>query len=68
MSTLDDVITEVNDSTVFSKLDLSQGYLQLELKPSSLYITCFSSHLNLWRYKHLSFGIMSAAEIFQKCP
>ena len=39
---------------------------QLELKPSSRYITCFSSHLGLWRYKRLNFGILSVAEIFQE--
>ena len=64
--TLDNIIADVNGSTVFSKLDLNQGYHQLELKPSSRYITCFSSHLGLCRYKRLNFGISSAAEIFQE--
>ena len=34
---------QVSGSAVFSKLDLYQGYHQLELKPSSRYITGFSS-------------------------
>jgi hypothetical protein len=55
----------LNGATVFSKLDLNQGYNQLELAPESRYITTFSTHLGLMRYKRLNFGISSAAEIFQ---
>jgi hypothetical protein len=51
---------------VFSKLDLNQGYHQLELSPESRYITTFSTHVGLRRYKRLNFGVNSAAEIFQE--
>ena len=50
---------------MFSKLDLNQGYNQLELAPESRYITTFSTHLGLMRYTRLNFGVCSAAEIFQ---
>uniref|UniRef100_A0A669DPM2 Gypsy retrotransposon integrase-like protein 1 n=1 Tax=Oreochromis niloticus TaxID=8128 RepID=A0A669DPM2_ORENI len=63
--TIDDVIHELNGSTVFSKLDLRAGYHQLELHPDSRYITTFTTHLGLRRYKRLSFGVSSAAEVFQ---
>lgn len=63
--TMDDVIHELNGATVFSKLDLRAGYHQLELHPDSRYITTFTTHLGLRRYKRLSFGISSAAEVFQ---
>ena len=49
----------------FSKLDLSQTYNQLELEEESRYITTFSTHLGLFRYKRLNFGTNAAAEIFQ---
>lgn len=52
-------------STVFSKLDLNHGYHQIELSPESRYITTFSTHVGLRRYQRLSFGVCSAAEIFQ---
>ena len=55
----------MNGACVFLKLDLNQGYNQLELDESSRYITTFSSHIGLWRYKRLSFEINSAAEVFQ---
>ena len=47
-----------------SKFDLNQGYNQLELEPSSRYITTVSTHVGLFRYKRLNFGISSAAEVF----
>ena len=64
--TINEMIHELNGATVFSKLDLNQGYNQLELDESSRYITTFSTHLGLFRYKRLNFGISSAAEVFQK--
>lgn len=65
MPTFDDLVDELNGATVFSKLDLSSGYHQFELSPESRYITTFSTHVGLRRYKRLLFGINAAAEIFQ---
>ena len=42
--TLDELIHDLNGATVFSKLDLSSGYHQLELHPLSRYITTFRTH------------------------
>ncbi|KAK3754982.1 hypothetical protein QZH41_004427 [Actinostola sp. cb2023] len=64
--TVEDLIVDLNGSTVFSKIDLNQGYHQLELDADSRNITTFATHLGLFRYKRLSFGINSASEIFQK--
>ena len=64
--TLDELKTMLTGATVFSKLDLNQGYNQLELDESSRYITTFSTHLGLFRYKRLFFGVNSASEIFQE--
>lgn len=63
--TIDDIISAVNGSKVFSKLNLNEGYHQLELDCASRSITTFCSHVGLRRYKRLSFGINSAAEVFQ---
>ena len=66
VSTVEDLIVDLNGATVFSKIDLNQGYHQLELAEDSRSITAFANHVGLFRYKRLSFGINSAAEIFQK--
>ncbi|XP_033127652.1 uncharacterized protein K02A2.6-like [Anneissia japonica] len=39
--TISEIIHELNGATVFSKLDLNQGYNRIELAPESRYITCF---------------------------
>ena len=65
MPNIDELIADMNGPTVFSTLDLSQGYHQLELHPESRYITTFSTHIGLFRYKRLMFGINAASEIFQ---
>ena len=64
--TIDDVITELSGSTVFSHLDMSKGYHQLELNESSRNVTTFSTHIGLYQYKRPNYGARSAAEIFQE--
>ena len=66
--TLDDMILDLNGAKVFSKCDLKNGYHQLELGKESRNITTFTTHVGLRRYKRLSFGISSAAKIFQNTP
>ena len=63
--TIDDMLVDLNGAKIFSKLDLNKGYHQLELSEKSRNITTFTTHVGLRRYKRLSFGINSAAEIFQ---
>lgn len=63
--TIDDILVDLNGACVFSKLDLNAGYHQVELAPESRYITTFTTHVGLRRYKRLIFGISSASEKFQ---
>ena len=60
--TVDEVLEELNGSTVFSKLDMNMGFHQIELEESSRDITTFSAGDSLFRYKRLRFGINSARE------
>ena len=62
---MDEIIVKLNGAKLFSKLDLNQGYHQIEIKEESRPITTFSTHKGLRRYKRLNFGISSAAEVFQ---
>ena len=64
--TFEEVTSDLGKSRVFSKLDLSHGYHQLELDEESRSITTFSTHLGLKRYKRLNFGVTCASEIFQE--
>ena len=62
--TIDVVLSDLNGCTVFSKIDLNQGYHQIPLHSDSRLLTTFSTHVLLFRYKRLNFGLSSAAEIF----
>ncbi|XP_061195212.1 uncharacterized protein K02A2.6-like [Saccostrea echinata] len=64
--TIDEILHEMNGSTVFSKLDVTWAYHQIELKPESREITTFVTHKGLFRYKRLMFGISCAPEMYQK--
>jgi hypothetical protein len=64
--TIEEVAIRLNGAKVISKLDLNSAYNQLELDPNCRDITVFATHLGLFRYKRLNFGISSAAEEFQK--
>ena len=56
----------MHGAKVFSKLDLKEGYHQLELEEHSRAITTFSTHKGLFRYKRLIFGMNTAFEVFQR--
>lgn len=66
MPTLDDLLARLNGSQWFSRLDIKDAYHQIELHESSRYITTFITHLGMFRYTRLMFGICSASEYFQK--
>ena len=62
--TIDDILTDLNQSQVFSKLDIKWAYHQIELDPSSREITTFQTHKGNFRYKRLMFGISCAPEMY----
>ena len=64
--TIEELKYSLNGATVFSKLDMRQGYMQFQLHPDSRHMTVFFTHQGLRRMKRLSFGINSAAELFHE--
>ena len=53
--TVDEVLQELNEGTLFPKLDMNMGFHQIELKEG----------YSLFRYKRMSFGINNAPEQYQ---
>ena len=64
--TIDELVVRLNGAAKFSKIDLKSGYNQLSIEPESRYITAFVTHMGVYQYKRLNFGINAAAEVFQK--
>ena len=65
ITTVDELLHNMNGSKVFSKLDLKWGYHQLEPCPESRQITTFVTHKGLYSYKRILFGVSSASEQYQ---
>lgn len=66
LPTTEELTAQFYGSTVFSKLDLRQGYLQVPLHPDSRNLTAFITHKGVFRFKRMAFGLCSAPSCFQK--
>ena len=64
--TVEELLHDLNGSTVFSKIDLKWGFHQILLSEESRHITTFATHRGLYRYKRLMFGVTSAPEKYQQ--
>ena len=54
--TINDIALDLNEANVFSKLDVTQAFHQVELSPQSQGITTFTTHIGLFQYKRLNYG------------
>ncbi|KAG8172437.1 hypothetical protein JTE90_019371, partial [Oedothorax gibbosus] len=61
-----EVLSTVAGGKVFSKLDLSQAYLQLPVDDATSRLLTLNTHKGLFRVKRLPFGVSIAVAIFQK--
>ena len=66
LPTPEDLFAQLSGSTVFSKLDLSHAYQQIELDEESRKLLVINTHKGLRQYTRLPFGVASAAAIFQR--
>ena len=64
--TVEELLHDLNGSTVFSKIDLKWGFHRILLSEDSRHITTFVTHRGLYRYKRLMFGVASAPEKYQQ--
>ena len=64
--TVEEVLQDLNGSTVFSRVDLKWGFHQILLAGESRHVTTFVTHRGLYRYASLMFGVTSAPEKCQQ--
>ncbi|UYV63015.1 K02A2.6-like [Cordylochernes scorpioides] len=63
---IEDIFAILGRGINFSKIDLSQAYLQLELGDNSKEMAVINTYKGLYRYNRLPFGIASAPAIWQR--
>ncbi len=66
LPTIEELTTLFYGSSVFTKLDLKQGYMQIPLHEDSRNLTAFVTHMGLFHFKRIPFGLSSAPSCFQK--
>ncbi|XP_061705627.1 uncharacterized protein K02A2.6-like [Cydia pomonella] len=60
------LFNNLNGGKLFSKLDLKEAYMQVELSEESKKYTVVNTHRGLYMYNRLVYGVASAASIFQR--
>lgn len=63
---LKDILPELTDVKVFSKIDLKDGFLQIQLDEESSKLTTFQTPWGRYRYLRMLFGICPAPECFER--
>ena len=66
LPTAEDLFADLAGGKIWSKLDLSAAYLQLELAEDSKQYLTINTHKGLYQYQRLSFGVATAPLIFQR--
>lgn len=66
MLTIDTLSSKLKGATVFSKLDIKEAFHQIRIDEKSSELTTFCTHLGLYRYCVLMFGLSTAPELFQR--
>ena len=60
-----DIFANLNGGTIFSKLDLSRAYEQIEVDESCRHLLTINTHMGLFRFKRLPYRVASAVAVFQ---
>ena len=62
----EEIFNKLNGGKIFSKIDLSDAYLQIEVDEESSKLLCVNTHRGLYKYNRLAFGVKVAPAIFQQ--
>ncbi|GFO45285.1 polyprotein [Plakobranchus ocellatus] len=66
MPLLDDLLHELCESRVFTKVDLRNGFWHVLLDTESSLLTTFQTCYGPYRWLRLPFGLSVSSEIFQR--
>ena len=63
---IEDIYATLSGGKIFSKIDLSNAYLQVPLHEDSRKFTTINTHQGLYQYTRLRFGVSSSPGIYQR--
>ena len=63
---VDELFRKVRNARVFSQIDLKSAYHQLDLHPDSRHLSAFITHVGLFQYKKIPFGLVNALAAFTR--
>lgn len=66
MKTVEEVVANIPNAKVFSKVDAASGFWHLKLDEDSSKLICFNIPYGRYRFLRAPFGIKSIPEIFQR--
>lgn len=66
MPTIESIMSKLHGATVFTNLDLTNGFFHVELDESSRHVTNFYTGKGYFRYKRLPFGLCNAQEAMER--
>ena len=62
----EDIFAKLNGGIFFSKIDLSDVYLQILAEEASSKLLCINTHRGLYKFERLPFGVKVVPVIFQQ--
>ena len=62
----EEIFDKLNGGKIFWKIDLSDAYLQIEVKENSSKLLCINTHRGFYKFNRLAFEVKVALAIFQQ--
>ena len=59
------ILDSISGGKLFAKLDLASGYWQIPVNPAHIHKAAFATHLGLWEFLKMPFGLKTAGQTFQ---